>query len=374
MPSQAADLARRLARNAEAVCRHYLSNGHREGRYWLVGDVANSRGRSLFVRLSGPDHGKGAAGKWTDAATGDHGDLLDLIALSRGLDRLRDTLEEARAFLALPPDPTLRQNRLPAPRGSPESARRLFAMSKPIAGTIAETYLRGRGIVGMAAGDPLRFHPRCYYRPDEDAPTQTWPALIAAVTDLGGRITGAHRTWLDRSGQDKAPIATPRRAMGYLLGHGVRFGVVDDVMAAGEGIETMLSLRTILPTLPTIAALSANHLAALLFPSTLRRLYVALDRDPAGDAAMASLGSRAEAAGIEMLGLWPRFDDLNEDLRQLGVEEFRASVCQQLVTQDRCALHLLGDDPDGMTMGTTNWFVVGRLDAPRLGRGRATAF
>ena len=66
MSSHAADLARRLARNAEAVCRHYLSNGHREGRYWLVGDVANTRGRSLFVRLSGSDHGKGAAGKWTD--------------------------------------------------------------------------------------------------------------------------------------------------------------------------------------------------------------------------------------------------------------------------------------------------------------------
>ena len=66
MSSPAADLARRLARNAEAVCRHYLSNGHREGRYWLIGDVVNTRGRSLFVRLSGPDHGKGAAGKWTD--------------------------------------------------------------------------------------------------------------------------------------------------------------------------------------------------------------------------------------------------------------------------------------------------------------------
>jgi len=44
MPSPAADLARRLARNAEVVCRHYLSNGHREGRYWLVGDVANTPG------------------------------------------------------------------------------------------------------------------------------------------------------------------------------------------------------------------------------------------------------------------------------------------------------------------------------------------
>jgi hypothetical protein len=335
MSSPAADLARRLARNAEAVCRHYLSNGHREGRYWLVGDVANTRGRSLFVRLSGPDHGKGAAGKWTDAATGEHGDLLDLIALNRGLDCLRDTLDEARAFLALPPDHLVpRQDRLPMPRGSPESARRLYAMSRPITGTLAQTYLHSRGIVTVFDSDPLRFHPRCYYRPDEHRPTETWPVLIAAVTDPGGKITGVHRTWLDRSGQDKAPIDSPRRAMGHLLGHGVRFGVADDVMAAGEGIETMLSLRSVLPTLPMVAALSANHLAALLLPPTLRRLYVARDTDPAGDAAMASLCNRAAAAGIEVGSLSPCFDDFNEDLSRLGKEWLRVSLCQQLVPQD----------------------------------------
>ena len=66
MSLQAAELAHRLARDAEAVCRYYLSNGRRQGRYWLVGDVANTPGRSLFVRLKGPDSGKGAAGKWTE--------------------------------------------------------------------------------------------------------------------------------------------------------------------------------------------------------------------------------------------------------------------------------------------------------------------
>ena len=66
MSSQAAELAQRLARSAEAVCRYYLSNGHREGRYWIVGDVANTPGRSLYVRLYGPLYGKGAAGKWTE--------------------------------------------------------------------------------------------------------------------------------------------------------------------------------------------------------------------------------------------------------------------------------------------------------------------
>jgi hypothetical protein len=87
MREDAAALARRLAGNAEAVCRHYLSNGRREGRWWTVGDVANTPGRSLFVRLHGPEAGRGAAGKCTDAATGEHGDLLDLIARARGLDR-----------------------------------------------------------------------------------------------------------------------------------------------------------------------------------------------------------------------------------------------------------------------------------------------
>ena len=64
--NSASELARRLARDAEAVCRHYLGAGRREGGYWLVGDVANTPGRSLFVRLRGPLSGKGAAGKWSE--------------------------------------------------------------------------------------------------------------------------------------------------------------------------------------------------------------------------------------------------------------------------------------------------------------------
>jgi hypothetical protein len=294
-------------------------------------------GRSLFVRLHGPDSGRGAAGKWTDAATGEHGDLLDLIARNRGLDRLRDALDEARAFLSLArPDlgRTTRHEASSAPRGSPESARRLFAMSQPISGTIAEAYLRRRGITALHASGALRFHPRCYYRPDVDAPTETWPALIAAVTDLDGEITGAHRTWLNPYGRDKAPIDTPRRAMGHLLEHGVRFGVARDVMAAGEGIETMLSLRSIMPSLPMIAALSANHLAAILFAGTLRRLYVARDADPAGDAALAILNDRAAEAGIEALSLSPALGDFNEDLLHLGTAELRASLRVQLAPED----------------------------------------
>jgi len=337
MHGPAAELAHRLARDAETVCRHYLSNGRREGRYWLVGDAQNTPGRSLYVRLKGGEFGKGAAGKWTDAATGEYGDLLDLISVNRGLDTLRDTLDEARAFLSLPrPDPPPRQ--APAPTGSLEAARRLFAMAQPIAGTLAEAYLRNRALTGLRNYTALRFHPRCYYRGDEDDPRDrvrdAWPALIAAVTDLDGAQTGAHRTWLDLSGQDKAPLSTPRRAMGLLLGQGVRFGVADAVMAAGEGIETMLSLRRVMPTLPAVAALSANHLAVLILPPTLRRLYLARDDDAAGQGAVAALADRARSAGIEALTLEPRLGDFNEDLRKFGPDALAAAVRAQLIPED----------------------------------------
>ncbi|MFO1116575.1 MAG: toprim domain-containing protein [Beijerinckiaceae bacterium] len=342
MPRDASELARRLARDVEAVCRHYLSNGRRQGCYWTVGDVRNTPGRSMFVRLSGPDSGPGAAGHWTDAASTEHGDLLDVIRESRGLIDFRDVVEEARRFLSLPRAvsvPTPNPVRTPVPAGSPEAARRLFGMSRPIRRTLVETYLRNRGIKAVHDADALRFHPRCYYRPDDSSPTETWPAMIAAVTDLSGAITGAHRTWLAPDGFSeatlgKAPVQTPRRAMGGLLGHAVRFGAADDTLVVGEGIETILSLRYALPAMPMAAALSANHLAALLLPPTLRRLYIARDADAAGDAALAALTERAEAAGVEALALSPRMGDFNEDLRMLGLDELRSALRVQLAPQD----------------------------------------
>ena len=340
MSRGASELARRLAREAEAVCRHYLSHGKRAGRYWVVGDVHNNPGRSLFVRLQ--ESPKGPAGKWTDAATGEHGDLLDIIRESRGLRDFSEAAEEARRFLKLPrPEPEYASR--PGPPavmvGSQEAARRLFAISGPIDGTIVETYLRGRGIIHAHHGGSLRFHPRCYYRPDEHLPTETWPAMIACVTDLDGKITGALRTWLDPLGFDrirlgKAPVDTPRRAMGDLLGNAVRFGATDDVLVAGEGIETILSLRCVLPTLSMAAALSANHLAAMALSSSLRRLYIARDADAAGNTVQAVLLQRAETAGIEAIPLSPRLGDFNEDLHVFGLDALRAALRIQLVPED----------------------------------------
>jgi phage/plasmid primase-like uncharacterized protein len=349
MDSAASDIARRLAREAEAVCRHYLSNGRKQGRYWVVGDVENSPGRSLFVRLTGPASGPGAAGKWTDAATGEHGDLLDLIAANRRLATLGDALGEARCFLDLPrAEPRLHQ-KSPAPIGSPEAARRLFAMGAPIEGTLAEAYLRRRGIAGLGDTSALRFHAHCYYwregGPNTAAP-EAWPALLAKVTDTDGKLTGVHRTWLDPATARKAPVGNPRKAMGNLLGHGVRIGTSNAVIAAGEGLETTLSLRVALPNLPVVAALSANHLAALILPAGLQRLYIAADRDKAGAIASTRLADRAAADGVDAVLLRPQHGDFNEDLRALGLGALRAHLRPQLAAEDAERL-LIRLCPDG---------------------------
>ena len=333
MRGDAASLAARLAENAEAVCKEYLTQGRRCGNYWLVGDVHDNPGRSLFVRLEGPTSGRGAAGKWTDAATADHGDLLDLISQNRGHTNLRDTLDEARRFLN---EPSRLVSRAPqsVPRNRGAAARRLFAASRPLRGTLAETYLKSRGITVPLRFPALRFHPNCYYRADNDSAVETWPALIAAVTDPSGTITGVLRTWLARDGSAKAPFVNPRRAMGDLLGHAIRFGVAQDVLAAGEGIETMLSLKSLLPRLPMAAALSASHLAALLLPPTLQRLYVAADNDAAGRRAAGRLMASARRTNMEARLLVPRADDWNTELRELGPRRVLAHVAAQLTAED----------------------------------------
>lgn len=347
LTSPASQIATALADNAEAVCRHYLSKGHREGRYWLVGDVRNTPGRSLYVRLATSPDGRGAAGKWTDAQSGDHGDLLDVIAATRGCRTMRETLDEARHFLSLPISPPVESKpfrRSKAPTGTRDAALRLHAATKPVMGSPVRTYLASRHITNLTGCEALRFHPHCWYRTsDEDAPDvrPAWPAMIAAVTDLDGSVTGVHRTWLALDGSAKAPVAYPRRAMGDLLGHGVRFGRHGGVMMAGEGIETMLSLRQVMPMMPAIAGLSAAHLAAILFPAGLRRLYVACDDDPAGVGALKTLTQRAIPAGIEVVPLEPELGDFNDDLIAFGRERLAAALRAQLRGGDTA--HFLQD-------------------------------
>ena len=192
----------------------------------------------------------------------------------------------------------------------------------------------------MHHGGSLRFHPRCYYRPDDHLPTETWPAMIACVTDLDGRITGVHRTWLDPDGFDrvrlgKAPIDTPRRAMGDLLGNAVRFGVATTTCLP-PARASRPCCRYAACCRPCRWPLHCRPITSQpsLLPSSLRRLYIARDADAAGDAVQAVLTQRAKAAGIEAIALSPRLGDFNEDLHIFGLDALRAALRIQLVPED----------------------------------------
>ncbi len=331
-PSPAAVIAAALATRAEDVCRRYLPNGRRQGRYWICGDLDGARGRSLFVRLRGP----GRPGKWTDAAQGTHGDLLDLIRYRTGAPTLRAALDEARAFLALPAaaacpghDPgDCRPGASPtaisdAPYDATEAARRLWRRCRAIDGSHAERYLHARGL-SRCRFAALRFHPELRYR--EGSLVRRFPALVAAVTGDDGRILGVQRTWLDPRSPAKAGVAAPRKALGRIHGLAVRFGAPSDdaPLVVGEGIETVLSLVAAVPEITAAAALSAGSLGAFAPPPRLARLVIARDNDEDGALAAERLARRCARAGIAATVIVPAGNDFNDDLVDLGAAALRA--------------------------------------------------
>ncbi len=325
-PSPAAGIAAALGLQAEAVCRRYLPHGRKLGRYWVAGDLDGARGRSLFVRLSG----SGTPGKWTDAATGQHGDLLDLIRHRTRAPSLRAALDEARAFLALPAAPAIDSG---GDYDATEAARRLWRQCRAIAGSHAERYLHARGL-SRCRFAALRFHPELRYR--EGSSVRRFPALVAAVTGDGGEgsgdgaILGVQRTWLDPRRPAKASVTNPRKALGRIFGHAVRFGAVPaDGLASlvvGEGIETVLSLITAMPEIGAAAALSAGSLGAFAPPPGVARIVIARDNDPDGALAAERLARRSARAGVAATIVVPVGNDFNDDLTSLGAPALRARL------------------------------------------------
>ena len=329
----ASDTAAALAAHAEHVCRKYLPHGRRRGRYWCAGDVRGAPGRSLFVRLAPP----GPVGKWQDAALGIHGDLLDLIRLATGARSLREALAEARRFLARPLPPASSR---PGTYDRTEAARNLWDRCQPLDGSHAELYLKARGI-RRCRFPALRFHHALPYRSDTGA-WRRYPALVAAVAGDDGEIQGVHRTWLDSRRPAKANVAAARKSLGRIHGLAVRFGApaAASTLLVGEGIETVLSLVTVLPhgvlrtagPSPTFAAsaLSAGGLGTFVPPPMVSRLIVAQDRDEEGERAARRLQLRCTRLGIASTVLVPHAGDFNDELLDIGPQHLASKLAPLL--------------------------------------------
>ena len=171
-------------------------------------------------------------------------------------------------------------------------AQRCWDESQPVAGTLAEAYLRRRGIT-CPLPETLRFHGACWH----GATAKRHPALVAAVQGAGA--AAVHRTYLRPDGSGKAAIAPDKAMLGSTQGGAVRLTQGQGPLVVAEGIETALSLASGLLSRPATvwAALSTSGIRGLHLPPQPGRLTIAPDGDTAGREAANALAERAHALG-----------------------------------------------------------------------------
>ncbi|WP_288939244.1 toprim domain-containing protein [uncultured Roseovarius sp.] len=194
-----------------------------------------------------------------------------------------------------------------------KQAHRLWQDARPIGGTLAETYLRGRGI-SCPLPETLRFLPECWH------PTaKRFPAMLARVD--GGEGFAVHRTYLATDGRGKAVVKPDKLMLGRVSGGAVRLTEAHGPLVVAEGIETALSLACGLLGKPVTlwAALSTSGMRGLHLPPKPHRLTIAPDGDAPGKAAAHALAERAHALGWQV-SLLPAPDgrDWNDILTMKG--------------------------------------------------------
>jgi hypothetical protein len=190
-------------------------------------------------------------------------------------------------------------------------ARALWSNTQPIDGTLAEVYLRSRGITCLLPAT-LRFHPACWH----GATGQQLPALVALVEGGGFAV---HRTWLRNDGTGKAAVEPAKAMLGTVAGGAVRLSAGPARLVVAEGIESALSLLCGLLGKPATvwAGLSTSGLRGLHLPPTPGLLTVACDGDAPGRAAALALAERAHALGWAVATLDPgNGQDFNDILNR----------------------------------------------------------
>ena len=184
-------------------------------------------------------------------------------------------------------------------------AEAIWREAGPISGTLAETYLRRRGIT-CALPETLRFQADCWH----GATARCLPALVARVE--GCDLFAVHRTYLRPDGRGKAEVEPPKAMLGAVIGGAVRLTRGGGPLLVAEGIETALSLASGLWQGPAQvwAALSTSGLRGLCLPAQPGILVVASDGDDPGRAAAHGLAERASAMGwaVSLLPALQGFD------------------------------------------------------------------
>jgi putative DNA primase/helicase len=167
-----------------------------------------------------------------------------------------------------------------------ETALQIWSASVHANGTLAETYLKGRGITGPIP-PTIRFHSNLRHPSGVSLPTMV--ALVTRGTDA--KPVGISRTFLAPSGKGKAECVPNKMMLGPCSGGAVRLGEAGNSVMVGEGIETCLSVMQATGR-PVWAALSTSSLGSLDLPQHIHEVTVLADGEGAGEKAAKHAASR----------------------------------------------------------------------------------
>lgn len=112
-----------LTAQVENVGKMLLPGGREVGREWESGSTGGEAGKSLKLCLSGAKKGK-----WSDFATGEGGDLLDLWRIVKGIP-LSAALVEAKAYLGVTEQKFTKTQDKKFRRPSPKGAQKVVEAS-----------------------------------------------------------------------------------------------------------------------------------------------------------------------------------------------------------------------------------------------------
>lgn len=236
---------------------------------------------------------------------GAEGDVLDFVQRAYGV-KLLDAIEMLDGGVLR----ELEQQRVvTTPKADwSKAALSIWNDAGPIVGTPAEAYLRSRGIT-MELPHTLRFARLRY--PQEQGRRA---ALVAAVCDPAGDLTGIQRTFLTDEGR-KADVPEVKLSLGRVAGGAIQIGPPVASLVVTEGLEDGLTLAQALGRSVWVSA-GTSMLPRMELADVTRAVVIGADGDAAGEIAANKAAHAFAAVGrrVRIMRPAPGFKDFNAEL------------------------------------------------------------
>jgi hypothetical protein len=170
-----------------------------------------------------------------------------------------------------------------------QTAAEIWSACKPIAGTLAEKYLMGRGLLVPPGGwpDVIGFHPGLEWETGAEwdggrkvKAGPVFPALVGRVQDVCGDTVAIWRIFLDPQTGGKAPVENPKLGLGNAAGGAIRIGGVARKIGAAEGVETALAAWALVNfRYPVWSLLSTSGMMNVEIPLEVEEIVIFPDGD-----------------------------------------------------------------------------------------------